>query len=77
MKLDDDVKAGQKIAVQRNMFGEIVAEYATAVTGKVAGYRSDATSDPGNVLAFILFSQPRAAAQHGGAQAYSESSYPE
>lgn len=77
VKLDDEVKVGQKIAVQRNMFGEIVAEYVTAVSGKMAGFRSDATSDPGNVLAFILFRQPRAAAQRGRADAESESSYPE
>jgi predicted deacylase len=77
VKLDDEVKAGQKIAVQRNMFGEVVAEYTTAVNGKMAGCRSDATSDPGNVLAFILFSQPGPAGQHGSAHADSESSYPE
>ena len=77
VKLDDEVEAGQKIAVQRNMFGEVVAEYATAVSGKMAGFRSDATSDPGNVLAFVLFSEPRVAAQRGRAHAYSESSYPE
>jgi predicted deacylase len=76
-KLDDEVKAGQTIAVQRNMFGEVVAEYTTAVTGKVAAYRSDATSDPGNVLAFILFNKPEASGEHRGAQPESESSYPE
>jgi predicted deacylase len=76
-KLDDEVKAGQTIAVQRNMFGEVVAEYTTAVTGKVAAYRSDATSDPGNVLAFILFEKPEASGEHPGAQPESESSYPE
>ncbi len=76
VKLDDEVKAGQKIAVQRNMFGEVVAEYSTGVDGKLAAYRSDATSDPGNVLAFILFNQPDAAA-HAGAHAETESSYPE
>jgi uncharacterized protein len=75
-KLDDEVEAGQTIAVQRNMFGEVVAEYTTAVNGKMAAYRTDASSDPGNVLAFILFSQPDSA-HPLGAQPYSESSYPE
>lgn len=75
-KLDDEVKAGQTIAVQRNMFGEVVAEYTTAVSGKLAAYRTDALSDPGNVLAFILFSQPGSASQ-ASAQTYSEKSYPE
>lgn len=75
-KLDEDVKAGQTIAVQRNMFGEVVAEYATAVNGKLAACRTDASSDPGNVLAFILFSQP-GAPQHEGVHADTEKSYPE
>lgn len=75
-KLDDEVKAGQTIAVQRNMFGEVVAEYTTAVNGKLAAYRTDASSDPGNVLAFVLFSQP-GSSPRGGAQPYSEKSYPE
>lgn len=57
VKLDDEVKTGQKIAVQRNSFGEIVAEYASGVDGKVAALRSDATTEPGNVLAFILFNK--------------------
>jgi uncharacterized protein len=76
VKLDEGVKPGQKIAVQRNMFGEIVAEYATAVNGKMGAYRSDASTDPGNVLAFILFSQP-SPTQRGGSHADGESSYPE
>jgi hypothetical protein len=75
-KLDDEVKAGQTIAVQRNMFGEVVAEYTTAVDGKLAAYRTDASSDPGNVLAFILFSRPDSP-PHRGAEPYSEKAYPE
>jgi hypothetical protein len=77
VKLDDSVRAGQTIAVQRNMFGEVVAEYSTAVTGKMAGYRSDATTDPGNVLAFILFAKRSDPEEHHGAELESESSYPE
>jgi uncharacterized protein len=57
-KLDDEVKAGETVAVQRDMFGEIVAEYKSGVDGKMAAYRSDATSEPGNVLAFVLFMRP-------------------
>ncbi len=75
-KLDDEVKAGQTIAVQRNMFGEVVAEYTTAVDGKLAAYRTDASSDPGNILAFVLFSQPGSPSQ-SGVEPYNEKSYPE
>ncbi|MFT3733288.1 MAG: succinylglutamate desuccinylase/aspartoacylase family protein [Hyphomicrobium sp.] len=75
-KLNDDVKAGQKIAVQRNMFGEVVAEYATAADGRLAACRTDASSDPGNVLAFILFKRPEVTPQRG-TETYTEKSYPE
>lgn len=75
-KLDDEVKAGETIAVQRNMFGEVVAKYTTAVNGKLAAYRTDATSEPGNVLAFILFSQTGSIPK-SGVEPYNEKSYPE
>ena len=55
VKLNDKVEAGQKVAIQRNGFGEVVAEYTSAVTGEVTGQRSDAMSEPGNPLVFILF----------------------
>jgi predicted deacylase len=53
--LNEKVTAGQKVVVQRNAFGEVVAEYASAVDGEVGAIRSDASSEPGNVLMFILF----------------------
>src|SRR6516165_1217861 len=58
VKLDDKVEAGQKVAIQRNSFGEVVAEYTSSVAGEVTGQRSDAMSEPGNPLVFILFNKP-------------------
>lgn len=58
VKTADPVRAGQKIAIQRNMFGEVVAEYSSPVDGEIGGLRSDATSEPGNVIAFVLFNRP-------------------
>jgi len=55
VKLNDRVEAGQRIAIQRNGFGEVVREYSSGVTGEVTGLRSDAMAEPGNPLAFILF----------------------
>ena len=55
VKLNDKVDAGQKVAIQRNSFGEVVAEYASSVAGEVTGQRSDAMSEPGDPLTFILF----------------------
>lgn len=57
VKLNEKVEAGQKVAIQRNSFGEVVAEYASSVSGEVTGQRSDAMSEPGNPLAFILFNK--------------------
>jgi predicted deacylase len=54
VKLNAKVTPGQKVAIQRNAFGEVVAEYTSPVDGLVGGLRSDATSEPGNVLLFIL-----------------------
>jgi uncharacterized protein len=43
------------VAIQRNSFGEVVAEYTSSVAGEVTGQRSDAVSEPGNPLVFIPF----------------------
>jgi uncharacterized protein len=68
VKLNDKVEAGQKVAIQRNSFGEVVAEYTSSVAGEVAGQRSDAMSEPGNPLVFILFHK----AAQGGVEVYPE-----
>ena len=68
VKLNDKVEPGQKVAIQRNSFGEVVAEYTSSVAGEMAGQRSDATSEPGNALAFILFDK----ATPEGVEAYPE-----
>ena len=57
VKLNDKVEAGQKVAVQRNSFGEVVAEYTSSVNGEIAGQRSEVPSEPGDPLAFILFNK--------------------
>jgi predicted deacylase len=57
--LNDKVDAGQKVALQRNAFGEVVAEYTCMVAGEVAACRTDATAEPGTPLVFILFNSAR------------------
>jgi uncharacterized protein len=57
VELNDKVEAGQRVAVQRNAFGEVVAEYTSGVTGEVASYRTDATSEPGNILMTVLYNR--------------------
>ncbi|WP_029004450.1 M14 family metallopeptidase [Azorhizobium doebereinerae] len=68
VRLNDKVTAGQKVAIQRNGFGEVVAEYTSGVAGEVTGQRSDALAEPGNPLVFILFH----AAAPGGSETYPE-----
>jgi predicted deacylase len=58
VKLNDKVAVGQKVAIQRNSFGEVVAEYTSAVAGEVAGRRSDATAEPGVPVVTILYQSP-------------------
>lgn len=55
VQLDETVEAGQKVAIQRNTFGEVVAEYAAARGGKVGARRTDATAEPGTPIVFIIF----------------------
>jgi predicted deacylase len=57
VKLNDKVEAGQKLAVQRNAFGEVVAEYTSGVSGQVMACRTDATSEPGNILVSVLYNR--------------------
>ena len=68
VKLNDKVEVGQKVAIQRNSFGEVVAEYTSAVAGEMTGQRSDAMSEAGNPLAFILFNK----ATTSGVESYPE-----
>ena len=55
VKLNEKVEPGQRVAIQCNSFGEVVAEYVSGVAGAITGQRSDAMSEPGNPLVFILF----------------------
>jgi predicted deacylase len=49
------VTSGQKVAIQRNSFGDVVAEYTAHVTGKVATIARDALSEPGARVLEILY----------------------
>jgi len=53
--LNDKVTSGQKVAIQRNSFGDVVAEYTAHVAGKVATIARDALSEPGSRVLEILY----------------------
>ncbi len=55
VELKQAVKAGQKLAIQRNAFGEIVAEYTAPRDGEIGARRTDATAEPGTPILFALF----------------------
>lgn len=54
--LRDRVTPGQLVALQRNAFGDVVAEYRASVTGEVAVVASDAVCEPGSRVMQILYS---------------------
>ena len=53
--LKDKVMPGQKVAIQRNSFGDVVAEYTASVVGEVATIARDALSEPGARVLEILY----------------------
>jgi uncharacterized protein len=55
--LRDQVRPGQRVAIQRNSFGDVVAEYHVNVAGEVATIARDALSEPGGRILQILYTQ--------------------
>lgn len=56
--LRDKVVPGQIVAVQRNAFGETVAEHKATVAGEVAVIQDDAMIEPGGRVMSILYNGP-------------------
>ena len=56
VKLNDEVKKGQKVAIQRNAFGDVVHEYTAGVDGRVAIIGTDAIRERGVNIVTILAS---------------------
>jgi hypothetical protein len=54
VKLNEAVKKGQKVAVQKNAFGEIVHEYFAEADGRVAIIGTDAVRERGVDVVSIL-----------------------
>ena len=54
VKVGDNVTKGQKLAVQRNPFGDVTKEYAAPDSGKVLSIGTGATRDQGGTLVEIL-----------------------
>jgi predicted deacylase len=56
VKLSDEVKKGQKAAIQRNAFGDVVHDYTARVDGRVAIIGTDAIRERGVNIVTILAS---------------------
>ena len=54
VKLNDTVKKGQKVAIQRSAFGEVVHEYVAQIDGRVAIIGTDAVRERGVDVISIL-----------------------
>lgn len=65
VKLGDDVKKGQKVALQRNAFGDVVAEYTANMGGKVLAVGTDAVREPRALLVRILGQNPADTCKNG------------
>lgn len=59
MRVDirETVTPGQLVAIQRNAFGDVVAEYQASVHGEVATIARDALSEPGSRIMQILYTK--------------------
>ena len=58
VELNDAVKEGQPLAIQRNAFGDLVQEYTAPAAGRVAIRGTDAIRERGSDIATILTNQP-------------------
>ena len=54
VKLNDAVTKGQRVAIQRNSFGDVVHEYFAPADGRVAIIGSDAASERGSAIVTLL-----------------------
>jgi predicted deacylase len=57
VELRDRVTPGQPVALQRNAFGDTVAEYRATVAGEIAVVARDALCEPGRRIVQILYSR--------------------
>jgi predicted deacylase len=66
VKLGDKVKPGQKVAIQRNSFGDVLQEFAATVEGEVAILGTDALREPGARIMEILTNNTDQKCANGG-----------
>ena len=65
VKVGDMVKKGQKVAVQRNAFGDVIREYTASADGKVLAIGNDPLREARGLLVRILIQNPDPACKLG------------
>lgn len=65
VKVGEDVKKGQKVALQRNAFGDVIAEYSATMDGKVLAIGTDVVREPRALLVRILGNNPASTCNDG------------
>jgi hypothetical protein len=63
--LNQDVKAGQLLAVQRNGFGDIVARYTAPFDARVSSIGTDPIREPGSMLVRLIRDSQDSACRDG------------
>lgn len=58
VELNDEVRKGQKLAIQRNAFGDVVHEYVSSVDGRVAIIGTDAVRERGVDVVSLIVNNP-------------------
>lgn len=66
VKLGDKVTIGQKLAIQRNSFGDVRQEFTSPVDGEIAVLGTDALREPGARLMEILVNRTDQKCANGG-----------
>lgn len=66
VELGEQVAPEQIVAIQRNSFGDVVAEYRSKVSGQVSWLRRDAMLEPGGKLMDVLYYDPDPACEPDG-----------
>ena len=65
VSLNQNVKTGQLLAVQRNGFGDIVARYNAPWDGRVASISTDPLREPGSMLVRLIRMNTQASCKDG------------
>lgn len=63
VKLNDEVKKGQKVAIQRNAFGDVVHEYTATTDGRVAIIGTDAIRERNVDIVTVLTNSTNCSAE--------------